>query len=141
MPEKYSKQFDVSISRAVISWIPYYEDFLKSLVAATKSHIFISSLFYDGDIDFEIKVNEFRKGTASRDFTEYRNVYSLPRFKKFVKSLGAKNIRVYDFEIGIDLPAVPLDQLGTYTVKLENGKRLQLSGVVLMNWKWIRIDL
>ena len=40
-----------------------------------------------------------------------------------------------------DIPKPPLDQLVSYTEKLENGKRLQISGAMLLPWKIIRIDL
>jgi ubiquinone/menaquinone biosynthesis C-methylase UbiE len=143
LPSKYPKAFDLTISRAVISWMPYYEDFIKSLFKVTKTHIFISSLFYDGDIDFLTKVKMYRgeSGESDTEAEEQRNVYSLPRFKKFVMGLGAKNIEVTDFEINIDLPRAPVDQMSTYTEKLKNGKRLQISGAILMSWKWVRIDL
>ena len=133
----------MALSRAVISWMPYYEDFVKALFAVTKKHIFISSLFYEGDVDFVTKVTMYKgeSGTNSVPAEEYRNVYSLPRFKRFIKELGAKNVEAFDFEIGIDLPKAPVDQMSTYTEKLISGKRLQISGAVLMNWKWIRIDL
>jgi ubiquinone/menaquinone biosynthesis C-methylase UbiE len=141
LPYKYLKEFDISINWKTISWLPYYDQLLKSIVAVTKKHIFISSLFYDGDIDFEIKVREFKKETGKDGFNAYYNVYSFPHFKDFVYGLGAKNIETYDFEIDIDIPKPPIDQMGTYTVKLENGKRLQISGAVVMSWKIIRIDL
>ena len=113
---------------------------IKDLIAVTKDHIFLSSLFYDGDIDFEIKVREFQKETGKEHFNDYYNVYSFPRFQRFVYELGAKNIEAYDFEINTDLPK-PIDQMGSYTVKLEDGKRLQISGAVILTWKIIRIDL
>lgn len=138
---KYPKEFDISINWKTISWLPYYDKLLRSLVAITKKHIFISSLFYDGDIDFEIKVREFKKDAGKEGFNAFYNVYSFPQFKKFVYGLGAKNIESYDFEISIDIPKPPVDQMGTYTVKSEDGKRLQISGAVVMSWKIIRIDL
>lgn len=141
LPSKYPKEFDISINWKTISWLPYYDQLLKSLFAVTKKHIFLSSLFYDGDIDFEIKVREFKKEAGKDGFNAFYNVYSFPHFKEFVYGLGAKNIEAYDFEIGIDIPKPPIDQMGTYTVKLENGKRLQISGAVVMSWKIIRIDL
>ena len=141
LPSKYPKEFDISINWKTISWLPYYDQLLKALVDVTKKHIFISSLFYDGDIDFETKVREFQKEAGKEGFNVFYNVYSIPRFKEFVYGLGAKNIEVHDFEIGIDIPKPPKDQMGTYTVRLENGKRLQISGAVVMSWKIIRIDL
>ncbi len=106
-----------------------------------KKHIFISSLFYDGDIDFEIKVREFQKDAGKTGFHSFYNVYSFPRFKEFALKLGAKNVEAHDFKIGIDIPKPPIDKMGTYTQKLTNGKRLQISGAVVMSWKIIRIDL
>ncbi len=143
LPAKYPKAFDITISRAVVSWMPYYEDFVKALLDVTKKHVFISSLFYDGDIDFLTKVKMYKGESGENDALaeEYRNVYSLPRFKRFIMGMGAKKIQADDFEINIDLPKEPLDKMSTYTVTLDNGKRLQISGAVLMNWKWIRIDL
>jgi len=140
-PSKYPKEFDISIIWKTISWLPYYDQILRALVAVTKKHIFISSLFYDGDIDFEIKVREFKKEAGKDGFNAFYNVYSFPHFKDFVYGLGVKNIEASDFEIGIDIPRPPIDQMGTYTLKLENGKRLQISGAVVMWWKIIRVDL
>jgi len=114
---------------------------LKDLISMTKNHIFLSSLFYDGDIDFEIKVREYKKSEAEKKFNAYYNVYSLPQFKKFVYSLGVKDIKIYDFNIGIDLEKPLDDMMGTYTEKLESGKRIQISGAVVMSWKIIRIDI
>lgn len=138
---KYPKEFDICINWKTISWLPYYDKLLESLMKVTKKHIFLSSLFYDGNIDFEIRVREFKKEAGKEGFNRYYNVYSLPIFKDFVYGLGARNIEVYDFNIKMDVPQPPIDQMGTYTVKLEDGRRLQISGVVVMCWKVIRIDL
>lgn len=141
LPAKYPKEFDVSICWKTISWLPYYDRMLEALIGVTKEHVFLSSLFYDGDIDFEIKVREFKKQSGQDGFNAYYNVYSYPRFQEFVHRLGAREVRGHNFEIGIDIPRPPVDQMGTYTVRLDDGKRLQISGAVLMSWKVIRIDL
>ncbi len=133
--------YDISINWKTISWLPYYEKLLQILFKVTKKHIFLSSLFYDGDIDFEIKVKEYKSDVGkSGDFVFY-NVYSIPKFKRFAKSLGAKKIHIYDFDINKDIPQTKNDRMGTHTMTLKNGKRLQISGVLVMNWKIIRIDL
>ena len=139
--KKYKKSFDISINWRTLSWLPYYDQMMKELISVTKEHIFLSSLFYDGDIDFITKIREFKTETGKSHFNDYYNVYSLPQFKKFVFELGAKNIETYDFDINIDLPKPPIDQMISYTEKLENGKRLQISGAVILYWKIIRIDL
>lgn len=138
---KHSKAFDISINWKTLSWLPYYDQLVKVLMNVTKKHIFISSLFYDGDIDFEIKIREFKKEAGKDGFNVFYNIYSFPHFKEFVYGLGAKNIEAEDFKINIDIPRPPLDQRGTYTLRMENGERLQISGAVVMSWKIIRIDL
>ena len=114
---------------------------MKALFKVTKKHIFLSALFYDGDIDFEIKVREFKKEAGKDGLNLYYNIYSYPQFEKFVKSLGAKNIESFDFEIEKDIPKSSLDVMGTYTEKLQDGKKLQISGAVIMSWKIIHIEL
>jgi ubiquinone/menaquinone biosynthesis C-methylase UbiE len=141
MPEKFKKNFDVSVCWKTLSWLPYYDEVMKSLVSCTKNYIFINGLFYEGDIDFQIKVREYKKEKGKTDFTLYYNVYSLPRFKKFVYSLDVKNIEVYDFNINIDIGKKDVDYMGTYTEKLEDGNRLQISGAVVMLWKIIKIEI
>ena len=64
--KKYKKKFDVTVNWKTISWLPYYDQMLKDLISMTKNHIFLSSLFYDGDIDFEIKVREFKKNESKK---------------------------------------------------------------------------
>jgi len=141
LADKYRKCFDISISWKVLSWLPYYDEMLKALLTVTKNHVYISSLFYDGDIDFEIKVREYKKEQGKQGFNSYYNVYSLPHFKDYAFNLGVKNIEVYNFDIGIDLPKPPIDQMGTYTIRREDGKRFQISGAVVMYWKIIKLDL
>ena len=133
--------YDISINWKTISWLPYYEKLLKILFKVTKKHIFLSSLFYEGDIDFEIKVRQYKSDVGKSGGFSFYNVYSIPKFKRFVKSLGAKKIHIFDFDIKKDIPRPKNDRMGTYTTTLKNGKRLQISGALVMNWKIIRIDL
>ncbi len=139
--KKFPKFFDVAVCWKTISWLPYYDEIIKNLFSMTKKEIFLSSLFYDGDIDFEIKVREYKKESGKDNFNHYYNVYSLPHFQEFVYDLGAKNVQVYDFDIDIDLENQDSDFIRTHTIKTENGKRLQVSGTILMNWKIIKITL
>jgi len=141
LSEEYEKEFDLSICWKTLSWLPRFEPLVEELMNVTKKHVFISSLFYDGDIESEIKVREYQKQAGKTGFNSYYNVYSYPNFEKFCLQLGAKKVTPFTFELKIDIPKPPKEVMGTYTVRLENGKRLQLSGVVLMCWKVIRIDL
>ena len=142
LPSVYEdKFFDLTVCRAVISWTPAYAAIIQSLIQVTRERIYLCALFYDGDIDFIIQIREYTKEAGKKDFSEYRNIYSLPEFKRFLISLGLTKIEVVDFEMPIDIPRGPINIMGTYTELLANGKRLQISGVILMQWKWIIINL
>jgi ubiquinone/menaquinone biosynthesis C-methylase UbiE len=134
--------FDVSVCKQTLSWLPRYERPVEELMTVTKKAVFITSLFYDGRIDFETRVREYTTDSGSKDFNAYYNVYSFPVFKEFCLAHGAKDVTGFDFNIGIDLPRpTSFDRMGTYTEKLASGQRLQISGALLMPWKVVRIDL
>lgn len=141
LPRTHRKAFDTTICWKTLTWLPSYEHALRAMLAATRKHIFVSSLFYEGNIDYEIRVREYEKERGAAGEKTYHNIYSLPRFKRFAKSLGAKRVSVYDFSIGIDLPRGPVDHMGTYTLTLKNNTRLQMSGALPMPWKIIHIEL
>lgn len=137
-----TKAFDLSVCKQVLSWLPGYEDAVKQLMAVTRRAVFASSLFYDGRIDFETRVREYVTDAGREGFNAFYNVYSFPVFREFCIAQGARDVVGFDFRIGIDLPrpATP-DRMGTYTLRLESGERLQVSGALLMPWKIVRIDL
>jgi SAM-dependent methyltransferase len=140
--EMKPKCADLTIFWKTISWIPSYEQMLLALIGGTRSHIFLSGLFYDeGDVDFSTTVRSYGREVGKDEPVAIYNTYSLPRFKKWCKAQGVKRVKVYDFEIPIDLPKKHLGQIGTYTQRLANGRRLQVSGAMLMLWKVIRLDL
>lgn len=136
----FKKEFDIIINWKTLSWLPRYEAAVKEMMKVAKKYIFISSLFYEGDIDFEIKVRIYKKESGQKGFNSYYNVYSLPTFKNFCYSCGAQRIKIYDFKMPIDLRRPSLDKMGTYTIKTDMGERLQISGTILMNWKIIKIE-
>jgi ubiquinone/menaquinone biosynthesis C-methylase UbiE len=136
------KSFDLSVCKQTLSWLPSYEKPVEELMAVTRRAVFISSLFYDGRIDFETRVREHTTDAGRDGYNAFYNVYSFPVFREFCLSRGAKDVVGFDFNIGIDLPrpANP-DRMGTYTMQLQSGERLQISGALLMPWKIVRIDL
>ena len=137
-----NKSFDLSVCKQTLSWLPSYEKPVEELMAVTRRAIFISSLFYDGRIDFETRVREHTTDAGRDGYNAFYNVYSFPIFREFCLNRGAKDVVGFDFNIGIDLPrpANP-DRMGTYTVQLQSGERLQISGALLMPWKIVRVDL
>lgn len=136
------QSFDLAVCKQTLSWLPTYKGAVRELMKVTRRAVFASSLFYDGRIDFETRVREHAADSENEEFNAYYNVYSFPVFREFCIAAGARDVVGFDFKIGIDLPrpASP-DRMGTYTLKMENGERLQVSGALLMPWKIVRIDL
>jgi len=134
--------FDFAVCKQTLSWLPSYQEAVSELMAVTKGSIFASSLFYDGKIDYNIRVREYETEVGRHDYNAHYNIYSFPVFREFCMSRGAKEVVAFDFDIEIDLPPPDNpDRMGTYTVRLDTGRRLQLSGALLMPWKIVRIDL
>jgi ubiquinone/menaquinone biosynthesis C-methylase UbiE len=136
------KSFDVSVCKQTLSWLPGYEQPVAELMAVTRRAVFLSSLFYDGRIDFETRVREYTTDAGRHSYNAFYNVYSFPIFREYCLDSGAKDVAGFDFNIGIDLPRPENpDRMGTYTVRLQSGQRLQISAALLMPWKIVRIDL
>lgn len=129
--------FDVTLALSVLSLLPSYEEAIRSLLAVTKKggYLIICTPMCEGEINTLIKVNYKRNGKL---INETWNLWSLPEVKDFVLSEGAQKFRTENFEIGIDLPKPK--GMGTYTETLANNKRLQLTGNILLNWKFLVIQ-
>ena len=67
----------------------------------------------------------------------FYNIYSLPRIKNFLAKRGFKTFKYSPFVIDIDLPKPGHTNMQTYTEKLIDGKRMQMSGPIPMSWFFI----
>lgn len=133
-------RFDIVINWMTLMALDDYKKSLKNLVKVTKmgGHIFISSLFNDPDVDIYAKLYDRTRLSGKAGIPANYNTYSLRNFREYAYSLGVSKVDCYDFEIDIDLPKT-MKGLGTYTLKLKNGKQIQISAGYLMNWKIIHI--
>jgi len=138
MPAKFHKYFDLTISYKTLSWLPGYEEVLKQLVKSTKNKIYVTSLFYDGDIDFITKV--YVDATKNSKEYSYLNTYSLAKFKIFCRSLGIKKVKATNMKLDLDLPKPSVKKLRTYTRHSQDG-RLEITGTTILNWKLIELTL
>ena len=132
---------DIVVCKQTLSWLPSYQSAVAELVAVARRGVVISSLFYDGRIDYEIRVRERggEPGDPPSDDVFY-NIYSWPLFREYCHDLGVRSVEAVDFQIGIDLPKPESpDIMGTYTLRLESGERIQVSGALLMPWKIVTI--
>ncbi|MBT7610943.1 MAG: class I SAM-dependent methyltransferase [Bacteriovoracaceae bacterium] len=140
LSEGHKKKFDCTINYKTLSWLPYYTRVIEEMIKVTKSRIYITSLFWDGDIDFITKI--YNNASENDQTHVYLNTYSLPKFKNFCLNKGAKEVLSTDMRLDIDIEQKDnQNELHTFTRKLETGDRIELTGAVALNWKLIEIVL
>lgn len=135
--KKYKNTLDGLISLQTLSWLPSYQQPISEMVKLNPKWIAISSLFYDGFIDCEIKVRDYTKFGGKKAEEVFYNVYSLRLIEEFFKEKGYKKFKFTPFAIDIDIDKNKDGRMGTYTVQTKQGSRLQISGPLLMNWYFI----
>ncbi len=136
----YDKEFDIAINYKTLYCLPYYETLVEQLVKVTKNRIYITSPFYDGDYEFIAKIHN--TGQSDANAYSYLNTYSFPKFERFCQSLGVKEVNAVDMKLDFDLPK-PTDPniLQTYTIPITEQERLEITGVVILNWKLVQLVL
>jgi ubiquinone/menaquinone biosynthesis C-methylase UbiE len=103
--------------------------------------IFISSLFTDFLVDVQMKIQEYPGGDFRNSVgPAIYNVYCIEKFRADCLARGASQFKSVDFEIDIELPVPANRIMGTFTVDTMDQKRLQISGPVLMPWKFVAIQ-
>lgn len=131
-------QYDGIVSYQTLSWLPGYEKEINCLIKLNPEWIAITSLFYEGNIDYTIKLKEYDYKTDEKDYTEcYYNIYSLKKVQEVFKAKGYTVFEYQPFDIDIDIEKPEQEGLGTYTKRLENGKRIQISGGLMLPWYFI----
>jgi ubiquinone/menaquinone biosynthesis C-methylase UbiE len=137
----HGKDFDITVIHKTLSWLPYYETIIQEAFKVTKKKLYITSLFWDGDIDFITKV--FIQASANEtDKFSYINTYSFPKFKQFCISAGARDIKAEKMQIDVDLNSDDNpDRLQTFTQSTAQGDRLEFTGPLCLHWKLIEIAL
>lgn len=135
--KKYKDAFDGLISLQTLSWLSSYQQPIIEMIKVNPKWIAVSSLFYDGLIDCEIKVRDYTRSGGKKAEEVFYNVYSLKLVEEFFKKKGYKKFKYIPFIIDMDIDKNKDGRMGTYTVKTNEGSRLQISGPLLMNWYFI----
>ena len=131
-------KYDGIISFQTLSWLPGYKEEIKCLSEYNANWIAMSSLFFEGDIDFDIVVKEYNRNDTNAEYRKsYYNVYSLQRIKEEFYKYGYKNFNYKKFDIDVYIPIKSKSSMCTYTIKTVDGNRIQISGALLMPWYFI----
>ncbi len=135
---KLKDKFQLITSFQTLSWLKDYQKASAEMIKLNSKYICISSLFWEGLIDFNIKLDLLKNDKPSRQVlsSTYYNIYSLKNFINFYKKYNYKKILCKKFEIKKNLKNNFKEGMGTYTIK-NKGKNIQISGPLLMNWYFI----
>lgn len=134
----YRDAFDGVVSLQTLSWLPECRTPLLRMMALRPKWIAVTSLFFEGAVNCKIETQDYTIPLGDRPYKEsYYNVYGLPLVRALFKQHGYATFHFMPFTIDIDLPKPRSAGLGTYTERLEDGRRLQLSGPLLLNWYFV----
>jgi len=134
-----AKSFDYVFSIQFLSFVNFdFPVFLKKAFHLAKRGIFLTSLFCEGWIEQHTIAYDLEQ-----DWKGMYKIFSIERFKETVDKMTGDTacIEKEKFEIEIDLPKPKKPKFGTYTVMTKNGKRLQISGHMLMPWYNVLIKM
>jgi ubiquinone/menaquinone biosynthesis C-methylase UbiE len=132
---RYDKTFDITINYKTLYCLPYYDDAIAQFVKVTRRKIYITSPFFEGDIDFISRIYP-SASAGDRSKYAYSNSYAIPRFVEYCKSLGVKDVQFEDMRLDFELaPPTDKDVLKTYTVQTADQGLLEITGVLVLNWK------
>jgi ubiquinone/menaquinone biosynthesis C-methylase UbiE len=127
--------FDLVICWQTLSWIDEPARALAELVRICRlgGRIYASSLYnLHHDVDVYSKVEDHTRPSSAQGMRYSYNTYSLASVRRWIGG-AVSELDIHLFEIPVDLPPTGRG-LGTYTVRLDNGHRLQLSAGMLLNW-------
>lgn len=133
-------KLDGVISLQTFNILPDYIDVVRCMCELEPRWIAFSTLGFEGLIDYEVKVYDYTKDKDGGYAQVFYNIYSLPRMKEYFDSLGYSRFDYKEFEIDIDLIQTNKMGRGTYTIKTEQGKRMQISGGIMMPWYFVFVE-
>ncbi len=135
-------ELDATFCWMTLSWLDNPEKALNELLRVTKKggKIYLSSLFnIDNDCDIYSRVyDNSRKSGKDNNYMRY-NTYSMHSIKKWIGN-KVNNIHIHTFNPNIDFE-YDGKGVGSYTKKLDNGERIQISAGMLLNWGILEIDV
>lgn len=138
LDSRWRGKFDGIISFQTLSWLPEYKEPLEQLARLNANWIALSSLFYEGNIEYTIKCRDYYRDSNNKEYTDcYYNIYSIIQIRHYFEELGYREFAYVPYNIDIDLPKTDSMDLGTYTVRTEEGDRIQISGGMMLPWYFI----
>jgi len=132
------KKFDCVLSFQTLSYLPECIVPIKQMSKMAKSWVACSSLFFDGELNCTVNIEDNNQPLSNGlPNNLFYNVYSLSKVRKCFKECGFSKFSFIPFEIDVDLEKTNPRGKGSFTKKLESGKRIIFSGPLHMPWHFI----
>lgn len=136
--EDFIGKFDGILNTQLLLHLPEFRTPITNLIKLKPKWIAMASLFFDGEINCTIHIQDYTNPLAGNPYGEKNyNIYCLRLVKELFEEEGYTQFKFAPFEIDIDLPKPKTKGMGTYTETLKNGHRLQISGPLLMPWHFV----
>ena len=133
--------FDLVCCWQTLSWLEEPKKALEQLIRITKpgGKIYASSLFnLEKDVDLYTKVLDHSHESGKQGIFFNYNTYSRKSIAEWLEGKIKKfNILPFHPEMDFEFNG---KGIGTYTIKTENGQRLQISAGILLNWGILIIE-
>lgn len=133
-------RIDGVISLQTFDILPNYTEIARCMCELEPTWIAFSTLGFEGLIDYNIKLFDYTKSKEGEYSEVFYNIYSLPKMREYFSDMGYSRFDYIEFEMDIDLPQTNKMGRGTYTVKTELGKRIQISGGMMMPWYFVFVE-
>lgn len=138
VPLGFKDEFDGIVMYQTLLGLPDYKAPIEKLISLNPRWIGLTSILYDGEVNSKIEIQDYTKPIYGKLFREsFYNIYSIRLIKELFDQHGYYKILFTPFEIDFDLPKPNHKGMGTYTERLENGRRIQISGPILMSWYFL----
>lgn len=125
------------IALQVVNVMKDYRKLFLVMDKLNPEYIAFSTLGFEGNIDYMVELHDYNKKKEGDYTTVFYNIYSLPIMKKYFQNLGYPKFVFEKFIIDIDIPQSNTMGRGTYTIKKDNGERIQISGGMMMPWYFV----
>ena len=133
-----NNMFDLVICLQTISWIEDPRNALKELIRICKPNgtIIVSFLCnINHDVDLYTTIIDHTRSRAGSKMTY--NTFCAKTIGGWLADLVFSHT-IHPFSIDIDLPN-PRRGVGTYTIPMKDGNRIEISAGYLMNWGFLEI--
>ena len=118
-----------------LSWMKNYKKPFLNMFKIYPKWILITSLFYNGPVEAEIVIKDYSRKMGNKEYRKsYYNIYSIDEVETYAKKFRYYLDKCEPFIFPYDLPKPVEKGMGTYTERLADTKRIQISEPLLMPW-------